>query len=196
MLPAAGMNPLEGLASWIDEARRAAVPEPYAMTLATVDAQGAPSARIVLARGVDSEGVRFFTNYRSKKGRDLAANARVALVFHWADLGRQVRVEGAAEKLTANESDVYFGSRPRGSQLSASVSPQSDPIPDLEVLRERQRALDAELSGLPVPRPPHWGGYRVRPSAIEFWLQGADRMHSRRRFERVGSEWTSTNLAP
>jgi pyridoxamine 5'-phosphate oxidase len=188
--------PLYKLAAWIREAREAGAPEPEAMALATVDAHGLPTVRIVLARGVDSEGVRFFTNYESKKGRDIGAQPHVALVFHWPEVGRQVRVEGAAERLTALESDEYFRSRPRGSQLSACVSPQSSTIADLGDLRARQQALSAELAGREVPRPPHWGGYRVKPDAIEFWTQGADRLHWRERHERDGDGWRSRRLAP
>jgi pyridoxamine 5'-phosphate oxidase len=191
------VSPLETLAAWIDEARRAGVPEPEAMALATADAGGAPSVRFVLCRGIDADGVVFFTSYESRKGHELAVNPRASLAIHWSVLRRQVRVEGVIEKVTAAESDAYFHSRARGSQLAASVSPQSETIESLEWLRERHRALAESLEGREVPRPGTWGGYRLRAHAVELWTAGADRLHQRVRFERVGAGWDAGRvLAP
>lgn len=169
--------------------------EPEAMTLATSH-EGSPSARVVLCRGIDDRGVRFFTNYESRKGRELDANPRAALVFHWPILKKQVRVEGVTERLTAAESDAYFGSRPRGSQLAASVSPQSRPIESLEGLRKAQAALREKLEGKPVPRPAHWGGFRVVAERVELWVNGDDWMHERRLFVRGPEGWSESRLAP
>jgi len=191
------VTPLETLAAWLDEARRAGIEEPEAMALATADASGAPSVRIVLCRGIDADGVLFFTSYESRKGRELAANPRASIAIHWAALRRQVRIEGVVEKLSAPESDAYFHSRARGSQLAASVSPQSAEIESLDWLKERQRALEATLAGREVPRPATWGGYRLRARAIELWTAGADRLHERIRYERDGAGWTPGRaLAP
>jgi pyridoxamine 5'-phosphate oxidase len=180
-------NPLETLAAWIEEARRSGVNEPEAMALATVDSQGMPSVRMVLCRGIDEGSLVFFTNYDSRKGRELAANPRVSAVFHWEALRRQVRVEGTAERVTPQESDAYFRSRARGSQLAASVSPQSQPIEGLEWLEGRRRALEETLRGSDVPRPERWGGYRIRARAAELWVAGENRLHWRVRFERAES---------
>jgi len=177
-------NPLRALTAWIEEARRSGVKEPEAMALATVDAEGAPSVRMVLCRGIDEGSLVFFTNYDSRKGRDLAANPRASAVFHWEALRRQVRVEGAVERVTAQESDAYFRARARGSQLAASVSPQSEPIESLDWLEGRRRALEQALSGREVPRPARWGGYRLRARAAELWVAGENRLHWRVRFER------------
>jgi pyridoxamine 5'-phosphate oxidase len=193
------VSPLETLAAWIDEARGAGVSEPEAMALATVGADGRPSARFVLCRGIDARGLRFFTNYDSRKGRELAGRPQAAVVFHWEALRRQVRVEGDVEVLGTAESDVYFHSRARGSQLAASVSPQSAPIADLEGLRSEQRRLEASLAGAEVPRPANWGGYLLVASAVELWTSGRDRLHDRMRYERSRSEdavWVSQRLAP
>jgi pyridoxamine 5'-phosphate oxidase len=192
------VTPLETLAAWMEEARAAGVEEPEAMALATVDAGGAPSVRVVLCRGVDADGVTFFTSYESRKGRELAANPRASVVFHWHVLRRQVRVEGAVERVAAAASDAYFHSRARGSQLAASVSPQSREIESLDWLKARHRELESSLAGGEVPRPPTWGGYRLRAHAIELWTAGADRLHHRVRFERApGGGWGGgATLAP
>jgi pyridoxamine 5'-phosphate oxidase len=192
------MDPLARVAAWIEEARAAGVYDPDAMALATADAGGAPSVRIVLCRGVDERGVRFFTNYESRKGRELGENARAAAVFHWAQLGRQLRIEGDVERVSAAESDAYFAARPRGHQLSARASPQSRTIGSLDEVRRRYREEDAASGGAPtVPRPEYWGGYRIVARAVEFWVQGADRLHERELFERVdGGGWSSRHLAP
>ena len=161
-----------------------------------VGPDGAPSVRIVLCRGVDAQGLQFFTNYESRKGRELAVNSRAAVAFHWASLERQVRVEGTTDKLSPDESDAYFGARARGSQLAASVSPQSTPIADLEALRQRQRELDAELAGRAVPRPAHWGGYRLRAYAVEIWTGALTVLHHRVRHELKDGRWVACLLAP
>jgi|HubBroStandDraft_1064217.scaffolds.fasta_scaffold132885_2 pyridoxamine 5'-phosphate oxidase len=188
--------PLQTLAMWLKEARAAGVLEPDAMSLATVSADGRPSVRFVLCRGIDGEGVSFFTSYDSRKGRELAGRPHAAAVFHWAATRHQVRVEGDVEVLPAAASDAYFRSRARGSQLSASVSPQSEPIENLDSLRERRRRLDESLHGGDVPRPPNWGGYRLRASSVELWTSGEDRLHDRILYERRGNVWVPQRLAP
>jgi pyridoxamine 5'-phosphate oxidase len=189
-------TPLETLAAWIEEARTAGVVDPEAMALATVGADGAPSVRFVLCRGIDARGLCFYTHYDSHKGRDLAGDPRAAVVFHWAALQRQVRAEGEVEMLAAAESDAYFRSRPRGNQLSGAVSPQSAPIDDLEPLRAARARLDESLAGGAVPRPERWGGYRLKARVVELWIAGADRLHDRVRFERDGARWIAQRLAP
>ena len=191
------MTPLERAAAWLEEARRAQPEkEPDAMALATVGAEGAPSVRFVLCRGIDKRGLRFFTNYESRKSLELAANARAAVVFHWHSLGRQLRLEGAVERLPPAESDAYFAGRPRGHQLSALASPQSRPIGGLDELRQRVTELDRQYAGRDVPRPASWGGYRLVPTVVELWTRGADRMHERIRFELRGGQWHEARLGP
>jgi pyridoxamine 5'-phosphate oxidase len=193
-------SPLERLSAWLEEARQAGEPEPEAMALATVGAvgeAGAPSVRIVLCRGIGREGLRFFTNYESRKGRELGANPRAAVVFHWKAIERQVRVEGQVSKLPAVDSDAYFARRPRGNQLGAWASPQSQPIESLDEVLRRQHELAAEYASKEVPRPPNWGGYLLRASAVELWRGGADRLHERLRYDRQASgEWAERRLAP
>jgi pyridoxamine 5'-phosphate oxidase len=191
------MTPIERAARWLEEAHRAGTEkEPDAMALATVGAGGAPSVRFVLCRGIDARGLRFFTNYESRKGHELDANPRAAVVFHWHSLGRQLRVEGAIERLEAAESDAYFAGRPRGHQLSALASPQSRPIGGLDELRQRASELDRQYAGRDVPRPEGWGGYRLVPTVVELWTRGADRLHERIRFELRGGRWNEEQLAP
>jgi pyridoxamine 5'-phosphate oxidase len=199
------VTPLETLSAWLAEAESARLPEPSAMALATVSPSGAPSVRVVLCRGIDARGVRFFTNYDSRKAHELDATKRAAAVFHWASLGRQVRLEGRIERATAAESDAYFQSRPRGNQLAGAVSPQSRPIESLDALRAQYRALEDRLAGGPVPRPEGWGGYWLLADHVEIWKAGADRMHDRVLYERRGGglpggsggqEWSGVQLAP
>ena len=190
------MTPLETLAGWVKDAEAAGLPEPSAMALATVSAGGAPSVRIVLCRGIDARGVRFFTSYGSRKAGELDATKRAAAVFHWASMGRQLRLEGRVERATAEESDAYFRSRPRGHQLAGAVSPQSRPIEDLDELRVLSRELEARLGGAPVPRPADWGGYWLLADRVEIWNAGADRLHDRVLYERRGDEWAGVRLAP
>jgi pyridoxamine 5'-phosphate oxidase len=189
-------GPLGQLAAWIEHARSSGEPEPDAMTLATSTRDGHPSARIVLCRGVDERGVRFFTNYESPKGRELGDNPRAALVFYWAKLGRQVRLEGSVSRLPAAESDAYFQARPRGHRLQAHASPQSQPIASLGVVERKMIEVTRQFEGHEVPRPGYWGGYLVSPTAIEFFTLGADRVHERIRHDRIGSTWTESRLAP
>jgi pyridoxamine 5'-phosphate oxidase len=175
---------------------RARLPEPNAMTLATVGAGGAPSARIVLLKGLDDRGFVFYTNLGSRKARELAANTRAALVFHWAPLERQVRAEGTVERVTDAEADAYFASRARESQIGAWASRQSETMASDLVLEERIREVEQRYAGQPVPRPPHWSGYRLLPDRIEFWHGRAHRLHERRVFDRTNGAWTLRRLFP
>ncbi len=170
--------------------------EPEAMALATAGADGRPSLRIVLCRGIDARGIRFFTNYESRKGRDLEENREAAVLFHWASLGRQLRMEGAVERLSGAESDAYFRSRPRAHQISGLVSPQSHPIESLDRLRRQAAEANEQHAGSDIPRPPFWGGYLLRPQAIEFWTRGDDRLHDRVRFDLRDGAWHERRLAP
>ena len=188
-------DPFEQLAAWLDDAR-AADPRPAAMTLATATCDGRPSARIVLLRGLDDSGVTFFTNRTSRKGDELDANPHAAAVVHWWELGRQVRVEGAVERTSDEESLEYWRTRPRGSQLAAWSSPQSRPVSGRDELEARVAEMEERFAGDDVPLPPFWGGYRLRPTTIEFWTHRADRLHDRVRYARAGDAWRRERLAP
>ena len=191
--------PLVLLRAWWEAARTDAAGDERicdAMVLSTATPSGAPSSRVVLCRGVDDRGLRFFTNYESRKGRELEANPRVALVFYWPGLDRQARCEGIAERLDAAESDAYFAARPRASQLGAWASPQSRPIASLAEVRATRDAMEARFAAGAVPRPPGWGGYLVVPDAVELWENGADRIHTRRAFVRQAGTWRESLLAP
>jgi pyridoxamine 5'-phosphate oxidase len=166
------------------------------MTLATTDLAGQPSARVVLLRGVDARGFVFFTNYNSRKGRELDANPKAALCMHWAALDEQVRIEGRVERLPAAESDAYFDGRPRGSQLGAWASDQSEPLASREVLEARYREIEQRFDDQPVTRPPFWGGYRLLPHRIEFWYGRPDRLHDRVEYVRSGDTWVIARLYP
>jgi pyridoxamine 5'-phosphate oxidase len=193
----AAADPYLQFSRWFDEAVAAAVPEPNAMALATVDAGGQPAARVVLLKSVDARGFVFHTNYDSRKGHDIDANPRVALLFFWPELERQVRIEGRAERVSAKESDDYFGERPRDSQLGAWASPQSAPIADRAVLETRFAEAEARFASAAVPRPPNWGGVRVAPDRFEFWQGRPSRLHDRLVFARDdGGGWTIARLAP
>ncbi|MFN8624131.1 MAG: pyridoxamine 5'-phosphate oxidase [Chloroflexota bacterium] len=191
-------DPLRQLAEWIEEARRAGTPEPSAMALATVDPDGWPAVRMVLARGIDERGVCFYTNHTSDKGRDLAALPRAAATFHWDPPQRQVRIVGEVERLTEAESDAYYAARPRGHRLSAWASDQSRPIESREALEARFAAIVARFPpGEEVPRPPGWGGYRIVARSVELWAGRPDRLHDRFRCTRdADGAWHPQRLMP
>ena len=194
----AGHDPLALFRRWFDQVEEQVgeLIEPNAMILATSTADGRPSARAVLLKGLDERGFVFFSNFDSRKGHELAANPHAALCFLWHPLERQVRVEGTVSKVSDAESDAYFVSRPAGSRLGAWASPQSAVIPDRETLTREQAALEAEYAGRDIPRPPHWGGYRVLPQVIEFWQGRPNRLHDRVRFTRTPAGWATDRLAP
>lgn len=189
-------DPLAQLQAWLDEAELARIVEPSAMTLATTSRDGHPSARVVLLRGIDERGLAFYTNYESRKGRELDANPRAAIVFYWATLERQVRVEGGIERISDAESDAYFEGRPRGHRLSAWASKQSAVVPSRTYLEEEMRRYDERFAGRDIERPRYWGGYRVVPERFEFWQGGADRLHDRIVYERAADGWSVQRLAP
>jgi pyridoxamine 5'-phosphate oxidase len=180
---------------WFEDALRAKLPLPNAMTLATVTPSGAPSARIVLLKGADQRGFEFYTNYRSRKGQELQARAAACLVFAWADLERQVRIDGSVERVSAAESDAYYSSRPLGARLSAWASPQSERVQDRLTLEKSMNEVKQRYGEQP-PRPPHWGGFRVVPQAVEFWQGRANRLHDRLLYTRAASGWKIERLAP
>ncbi|RYF19439.1 MULTISPECIES: pyridoxamine 5'-phosphate oxidase [Pedobacter] len=189
-------NPITQFTKWFDQAVEAQVYEPNAMTLATADKAGRPNARIVLLKGVDTDGFRFFTNYLSAKGKELKRNPYAALVFFWPDLERQVRIEGIVEKLDKETSEDYFVTRPVASQIGAVASPQSQVIPNREFLEEKFEELKSKSEGKSIAKPAHWGGYIVKPTRIEFWQGRRSRLHDRINFELVKGSWIKTRLAP
>ncbi len=190
-------DPFRQFEKWFQEAEAAKVIEPNAMTLATVDAEGRPSARTVLLKGLDGRGFVFYTNYESRKGRELAARPRATLVFPWLALERQVIVEGAVTRVSREESAAYFHSRPRASQLGAWASPQSSLIADRATIEEAYKALDKKYAGQEIPLPPFWGGYRLAPETVEFWQGRRSRLHDRLRYRRgaPGGDWLVERLA-
>lgn len=189
-------DPITEFRAWFAVAVGAGIPTVNAMTLATVDERGRPAARVVLLKEVDDRGFVFFTNYDSRKGLELAANPFAALVMFWEPLHRQVRIEGAVERITAGESDAYFASRPRASQLGAIVSPQSQPIPTRAMLAERVTQLMQELGDGEPARPATWGGFRVVPDLVELWQGQPSRLHDRVRYRRMAEGWVRDRLAP
>ena len=191
-------DPFALFAQWYGESEAAGIFLPEAMTLATVDAEGRPSARMVLLKKFGPEGFVFFTNYESRKSQDLEANPAVALVLHWAIHQRQVRIEGTVERISRQDSDAYFQSRPRGSRIGAWASRQSRPLPARSELEERVEEYRKRFDGAEVPLPDFWGGFRVIPRRIEFWQGRSDRLHDRLRYDRgeAGAPWSVTRLYP
>jgi pyridoxamine 5'-phosphate oxidase len=189
-------EPFAQFGRWFAEAVRAQIVEPHAMTLATADADGVPSARVVLLRAWDEHGFVFFTNYGSRKGRELDVRPRAALVFYWAPLDRQVRIDGTVERLAVAASDAYFARRPRGHRVSAWASPQSEPIANRTTLERAVADVEARFAGIDVPRPAFWGGYRVVPEHIEFWQGRPNRVHDRLAYARTSDGWARARLAP
>ena len=189
-------DPLKQFTQWLDEAIASEVPEPNAMTLATVDHRLRPSTRVVLIKGVDARGIVWYTNYESRKGQELAGNPYAALQFHWVELERVVRIEGVVEKVDAQESDAYFASRPLDSRIGAWASPQSQVIPNRAVLVANAAKFGAQFL-LQPPRPPHWGGYRLKPDNWQFWQGRKSRLHDRLLYRLEGpSTWVRERLAP
>lgn len=189
-------DPIVQFKSWYTYAKKALIPLSNACALATATREGCPAARMVLLKGVDGRGFVFYTNYESRKAGEIAENPRATLVFHWAELFRQVRVDGVLEKVPEAESDAYFASRLRGSQIGAWASRQSEVLKSREELEARVRELTAQYRGKDVSRPPYWGGYVLRPSRIEFWQGRPSRLHDRLCYERVGDEWKLYRLSP
>ena len=190
-------DPIAQFTRWFDQATASAIAEPNAMTLATVSADGTPDARIVLLKGVDARGFTFFTDYRSQKGRDLLAHPQAALVFFWQELERQVRIHGSVRQLARSESAAYYDTRPRGSRIGAWASEQSSVIVNRSVLEERVRAVETQYpDGAAPPLPPHWGGYLVEPTQVEFWQGRQSRLHDRIRYRRMTDGWTLERLSP
>ena len=189
-------NPFSQFTSWWDEAVQSEIDEVNAMTLSTITNEGRPSSRIVLLKGFDSKGFVFFSNYNSSKAQQISSNSHVSLLFFWKELERQIRIDGVCSKVSAEESDAYFHSRPIGSRLGAWASPQSEKIQDREVLVQRLASVTQEFGVENVPRPPHWGGYQVVPTRIEFWQGRSNRLHDRILYEQQELSWQISRLAP
>lgn len=190
-------DPFRQFAVWFEQAIAANLPEPNAMTLATATPDGIPSARVVLLKGFDERGFVFYTNYHSRKGQELAHNSKAALVFWWAELERQIRIQGDVQPVSDEESDTYFHSRPIGSQLGAWASNQSQVIGDRHILEQRLQELQTQYVNQEIPRPPHWGGYRVIPDSIEFWQGRSSRLHDRLLYRRSAeNQWNIVRLSP
>ncbi|MCY1535383.1 Pyridoxine/pyridoxamine 5'-phosphate oxidase [compost metagenome] len=189
-------DPIQQFSTWFKEALDSRLTEPNVMTLATADKNGRPNARIVLLKGFDETGFSFYTNYLSQKGKELKKNPYACLVFFWGELERQVRIEGRVEKLDKETSGQYFHSRPIGSQIGAIASPQSQIIPDRSSLESKVEELTANYEGKLIPKPAHWGGYIVKPTAIEFWQGRSNRLHDRLKYEWINGKWQINRLAP
>jgi pyridoxamine 5'-phosphate oxidase len=191
----AAPHPLQQFTTWLNQALEAEIPEPNAMTLATVSSTLRPSTRVVLIKGYDEQGIVWFTNYDSRKGRELAGNPFAALQFHWVELERVVRIEGRVEKISGPESDTYYHSRPLGSRIGAWASPQSQTISSREWLQDELKNYADKFQQEP-PRPPHWGGYRLVPDSWEFWQGGGARLHDRLKYTKQQDNWLMERLAP
>ena len=189
-------NPFDQFAKWWDEAIKSEIDEVNAMTLATVDQRNRPSARIVLLKDYNSSGFVFYTNYESNKGTQIESNPYASLVFFWKELERQVRIEGKCERVASSESDAYFKSRPVGSQIGAAASPQSNIISDRSILTDKVEELEKQFPNGNIPRPSHWGGYRLMPETIEFWQGRSSRLHDRIKYLNEGDIWRIVRLAP
>lgn len=191
-------HPIQQFKNWFNKAKEAGVDEPNAMTLATCTTDGKPSARVVLLKGIEQEGFIFYTNYNSRKGVELAANPNAALVFLWQSLHQQIRIEGEVRKITSDQSTKYFQSRPKGSQIGAAASPQSEVIPDRAFLEQKVNKLSLQYKDVTIlPRPAHWGGYLLRPNVIEFWQGRTSRLHDRLRYTLIeNGTWKVERLAP
>ncbi len=190
-------NPIKQFDNWFQEALNSKELEPNAMTLATIDKDGFPNARIVLLKGIQDGEFIFYTNYESQKGQEIATTPKVALVFNWLSMQRQIRVQGSIEKLSPELSTAYFQSRPKGSQIGAWTSPQSQVIDDRASLEDKKATLEKQYENETVlPRPEHWGGYKIKPKRIEFWQGRTSRLHDRITFEEIGNEWKIERLAP
>ena len=189
-------DPFQRFAQWFEEAEAKEPNDPSAMALATVGADGMPSVRMVLLKGVDARGFVFYTNLESRKSEELAANTRAALLFHWKPQGRQIRIEGCVERVTDAEADAYYSSRPRISRLGAWASDQSRVLPERAELERRLAAYEAQYPGEDIPRPPHWSGYLLKPDVIEFWHDGTHRLHTRVVYKRGKNGWDREMLFP
>jgi pyridoxamine 5'-phosphate oxidase len=189
-------SPIKQFEKWFSDALAAQLHEPNVMTLATADKNGKPNARIVLLKGFDENGFNFYTNYLSQKGKELKKNPQACLVFFWGELERQVRIEGRVEKLDKETSEKYFHERPIGSQIGAIVSPQSQVIADRKGIEAKAEELAKQYQDKTIPKPAHWGGYTVKPTSIEFWQGGSNRLHDRLKYDLINGKWQMSRLAP
>ena len=189
-------DPFARFIEWFDQVKASGIPEPEAMTLATASKEGRPSARVMLLRGFDERGAVFYTNYTSRKSDELGSNPHAALLFYWEKLGWQVRIEGELSRVSEQESDAYWATRPRLNQIGGWASHQSQPLKTNEELDQRVAQFEAKFQGISIPRPPHWGGFRLRPERFEFWIRGDGRLHTREEYRRSGEVWTRRWLNP